>query len=84
MIWSFNDRKKRQLAGPKSPFADDGADCEFAVKDLPGFVSIKDSSVEDAVKFECDIVGSNGTLARYLNGRFLEALDIGNAINEGY
>lgn len=54
------------------------------ILDIPRFVGIKDSCVQDTVQVERDIVGGNGALAGDLDGDLLERLDVGNAVDKGH
>jgi hypothetical protein len=52
--------------------------------DLPRLVRIKHARVEHAVELERHVVGRDGRLAGDLNGHLLEALDVGDAVEEGH
>lgn len=49
----------------------------------PGFVSIKDPGEQHTVKFERDIVGRDGALLGDLESHLLQALDVGDPVQEG-
>lgn len=49
----------------------------------PSLVRVKDPRVQHAVQLEGDVVGRDGALARDLERLLLEALDVGDAVDEG-
>ena len=53
-------------------------------KVVPCFVGIEDSCIQHPIELECHIVGRNGALARNLNGRLFQALDVGYSVDQGH